>query len=533
MAQFLVVLDTGEQKLISSGKSRLRIGRMADSEIHLDEAVVSRRHAEIYRDEGDYFVQDAGSRNGTLVNGKRISEPAKLGTGDVIGVGNARIVFEPTDSVSFLKERGAAQPTSAISLSERPSPSRMAPLVLLETVADIARRIVQDMPLEQLLDSILEMCTAKTKAERAAIMLLDEEGNLVPRAYLSLARAHSRFAISSSIATKAIEDNQALLIKDVAGDDDFKMSESVASLSIRSAICTPLWNGEKTVGVLYVDTTSADHQFDETDLLFFSTLSGMIAEKIENVMLAEVAREKQRLDAELAIATEIQTKLFPAKIPEIAGYDLSAFNRPCNEVGGDYFDAILMGDLIALALADVAGKGVGAAMLMSNLQAILQLRAPECTDPAELMSRINSDLLDRVGEGRFVTCVYLLLDTRTGRILYSNAGHNPPMHYRANGQIEELEVSGVPLGILPDMPYETTEFDLSPGGVLLVFSDGITESMNKDEDLFGEDRLKQVLADSAGMDAHGIRGAIFSAVDTFRQEVPYSDDMTLIVLKRT
>jgi serine phosphatase RsbU (regulator of sigma subunit)/pSer/pThr/pTyr-binding forkhead associated (FHA) protein len=533
MASFLVILGTGEQKLVTSQKKSLRIGRLPDSEIFVDEQVISRRHAEVYRSDSTYYVQDAGSRNGTLLNGERISQPAELTPGDVIGVGNSRIVFEPSEGLSFLKEQGAAEPSSTINLSSPAPPKKiMAPVMLLETVADIARQIVQDKPLEGILDVILGLCVEKTNAERAAIMLINEEGELVPRAYLSKARSQAKFAISRSIAKKAIDENQSLLIKDVAGDDDFKMSESIASLRIRSAICTPLWNGEKTVGVLYVDTTEPDHQFAEIDLLFFSTLSGMIAEKIENAMLADIAREKQRLDAELEIATEIQNGLFPSEIPRIPGYDLSAFNRPCTEVGGDYYDVVDLRGSVGMAIGDVAGKGIGAAMLMSNLQALLRLRAQETFEPSTLLSKLNTDLVGRVGEGRFVTFFYLLLDHSRHQIAYCNAGHNPPLLCKATGEISDLEVSGMPLGILPDIPYKTSRIDLGLGDVLLLYSDGISECMNEAGDLFGEERLKEVLTGAVSSDAHGIRGAIFSAVDDFRQAQPYSDDMTLIVLKR-
>jgi serine phosphatase RsbU (regulator of sigma subunit) len=534
LASFLVIAGSGEQRLVSSKKSLLRIGRLPESEIYLDEPVVSRRHADIYKSDASYYVKDMGSRNGTLVNGERISQPTEISPGDTVGIGNSQIVYEPSEGISFLKEQGAAEPTSSVSLAA-PTPSggqMMAPLVLLETVAEIATQMVQDKPLESLLDSILNLCVDKTHAERAAIMLNDEEGKLAPRAYLSRAKTHTQFAISRSIARQAMESNQAILIKDVAGDDNLKMSESIASLQIRSAICTPLWNGEKTVGVLYVDTTEPEHQFGDIDLLFYSTLSGMIAEKIQNALLADIARDKRRLDAELEIATQIQHRLFPAKIPVIESYDLSAFNRSCTEVGGDYFDVINVDGGVGIAIADVSGKGIGAAMLMSNLQAMLQIRAGEFADPSELIECMNIDLISRMGEGQFITMFYLALNPEEGRIRYCNAGHNPPYLLRKNGDIVDLKVSGMPLGILPDLKYETSEIEIATGDVLLLYSDGITECMDGGDDMFGEDRLKEVLKQAAGGDAHGIRGAIFSAVDTFRQDEPYSDDMTLIVLKR-
>jgi len=275
-----------------------------------------------------------------------------------------------------------------------------------------------------------------------------------------------------------------------------------------------------------------DRQFADIALLFFSTLSGMIAEKIENVMLADIAREKRRLDAELEIAIEIQNGLFPSEIPEVPGYDLSAFNRPCTEVGGDYYDVVPAGKNTGMAIADVSGKGIGAAMLMSSLQALLRLRAAEGIDPSQLVSKLNSDLISRVGEGRFITLFYLILDPAAHKIRYSNAGHNPPMLRRTSGETSCLEVSGMPLGILPEIAYGTSEAELGPGDVLILYSDGITECMNGDGDMFGEERLEEVLAATASEDAQGIRGAIFSAVDQFRQDRPYSDDMTLIVLKR-
>jgi sigma-B regulation protein RsbU (phosphoserine phosphatase) len=526
LASFLVITATGEQRLVSSKKGLLRIGRLPESEIYLDEPVVSRRHADIYKSDSAYYVKDMGSRNGTLVNGERISRPTEISSGDTVGIGNSRIIFEPTEGISFLKERGAAEPTSSVSLGV-PTPTgaqMMAPLVLLETVADIATQMVQDKPLEALMDSILSLCVDKTHAERAAIMLFDEDNNLVPRAYLSRAKTNTQFAISSSIARQAIDSNQAILVKDVAGDDNLRMSESIASLKIRSAICTPLWNGEDT---------EAEHQFGEIDLLFYSTLSGMVAEKIQNAMLADIAREKRRLDAELEIATAIQHRLFPAKIPKIEGYDLSAFNRPCNEVGGDYFDIIRVRGGAGMAIADVSGKGIGAAMLMSNLQAILQIRAGEFGDPCLLMECMNEDVSTRVGEGQFITMFYLNLNPEEGRIRYCNAGHNPPYLLRRTGDLVTLEVSGMPLGILPELKYETSEVEIASGDVLLLYSDGITECMDRREDQFGEERLKEVLRESAEGDAHAIKGAIFSAVDTFRQDEPFSDDMTLIVLKRT
>ena len=529
-----MALGTGEEKILSSEKSILAVGRMVDSEIFIDEPVVSRRHAEIFRSGDTYFVRDVGSRNGTFLNGKRVFQPAELTPGNVISVGASKIVFEPTETLVLLKDQMTEKPSSTVSLAKPPSSNQiMAPLVLLETVAAIARQLVQTMPLESLMDSVLRLCVEKTAAERAAILLVDKDENLTPRAYFSRSKAGGKFAISQSIARKAIRENQAILIKDVAGDENLRMSESIASLRIRSAICTPLWNGEKTVGVLYVDTTEMDRQFGETDLLFYSSLSGMIAEKIENALLGEIAKEKEKLDTEIAIAKDIQHNLFPREIPRIEGYDVSCYNRPSREVGGDYFDVMTTGAFYGIAIADVSGKGIGAAMLMSNLQAILRSKAGIVGGAGEMLRQMNVDLLDRVGRGRFITAVYLILDPVTCRFAYANAGHNPPMVVTTAGEISVLEVSGIPLGILPSAEYPAFELMVRPGDLVVLYSDGVTECMTKDGDFFGEERLKQILGEQHTRSAAEIAEAIVMAVDAFREEEPISDDMTLVVLKRT
>ncbi len=531
IAKFLVQLQSGEQRLITSRKPLITIGRLPQNEIHLHDPLVSRRHAEIYRDKTSYWLRDLGSRNGTFLNGESISGPVQLKPGDKVNAGNCLIVFQPP-TPSLLTEKQESVPSSTMSLAKPKLPKLNAPLEMLTSVAEIARQIVMDQPLEQTLQSILEICLERTSGERAAILTLDENSNLVPKAYLSKSPTRERFALSRSIAHRAIAANEALLIRDVAGEHDLKASESIANLKIRSAICTPLWNGEQTVGVLYIDTTRADRQFDEVDLLFFSTLSGMIAEKIQNATLAEIAREKQRLDAELRIAAQIQSQLLPSDLPSVDGYEIAAFNRACTEVGGDYYDVFAADSRIVIAVADVAGKGIGAAMLMSNLQAALRIRSDTSKDVGEVLQSLNADLIDRVGEGRFITCFLMSLDPQTGKVAYANAGHNPPIVVRGGKQIERVEAAGLPLAILVESDYEAHSITLEPSDLILLYSDGVTECFNKDGELFGEERLEAILKQISPQSAKDVIKTIVGALDEFRQDRPFSDDVTLVVVKR-
>jgi len=524
-----VIHTPDEQRLVSSEKQTIRIGRLPDNEIHIDEPSVSRRHAILTRIDGNHILTDQGSRNGTTVNGTRVSSSA-LSCGDTIGVGLVKIIYEPMINGDI--SSGEVDVVSETLYAPPPSSQTAAPLELLETVTDIARQAGGNSSLEELLDSILALCVEKTGAERASIMLLNDTGQLVPCAYHSTMPSSDPFAISRTIARKAIAENKAQLIRDVAGSAGRDISQSIVDLKIRSAICVPLSRGETILGVLFLDTTRHERQFGKVDLLFFSTLSALIAEKITNARLCEIAREKQRLDAELVTASDIQAHLYPAALPAIEGYDVSVLVRPCREMGGDYFDVYAVGDTFVIAIADVIGKGIGAAMLMSNLQAMVRSLAQQFTDPSLLLERINADLISRVGEGRFITCFLMTLHPRNGRIWYANAGHNQPLLHRCTGEIMPLEVSGIPLGILDDSRYEAFETELAAGDVLLLYSDGITECRGGRDELFGEERLRSVLVQASGVDACGIRNAVFTAVDAFRQDQPCADDMALVVVKR-
>ena len=533
MPSFLVIPPSGGQRLISSQKKSLRIGRLTDCEIAVEDPRVSRRHAEVYRTETGCYLHDAGSRNGTFFNGTRVGVPVELAPGDTIMVGNTRIIYEPSAVMCLLGEKASAEAVSFVDVSVLPHEDQaVTPLIFLEAVADIARQMVQDRPLEGLLDSILKLCVEKTGAERAAILLVREHDQLYPCAYRSRAQDHAPFALSRSIARKAIEGKKAILIKDVTGDEELKTSESVLGLRIRSAICTPLWNGEKMLGVLYVDSTSPAHPLGEVDLLFFSSLSGMVAGRIENAILTDVAREKHRLDEEVETARMIQSRLFPRQLPSIDGYDVAAFTRSCTEVGGDYFDVIPCGGKFGIAIADVVGKGIGAAMLMSNLQALLHSRTAEFSDPALLLRAMNAELISRVGEDRFITFFYLLLDPESDWILYVNGGHNQPLLSKRTGKISPLLATGLPLGILEEADYETLRLELETGDILLLYTDGITECENMSGEMFGKERLKNILAHAADVEVDAIKTAICEAVNSFRGDAPMRDDMTFVVLRK-
>lgn len=263
-----------------------------------------------------------------------------------------------------------------------------------------------------------------------------------------------------------------------------------------------------------------------------------------NEMAAAVKRgrdeaiAREQLERELRIAREIQERLLPHAMPQIPGFEISGTSLPSQQVGGDYFDFLDMeSGHLGIAIADVSGKGIPAALLMANLQASLHGQAAETGDISKVVSRMNNLLARFTDSHMFATFFYGLLDRGRRALTYVNAGHNPPFHFHADGSYERLGPGGLLIGFLPDQSYEQKTFDILPGEVLVFFTDGITEAVRAgprtDGDKhFGEDRLIQVIRRNLSRRASGIQEAVLEAVAAHTAGAPQSDDITLVVIKR-
>src|SRR5262249_38102221 len=244
--------------------------------------------------------------------------------------------------------------------------------------------------------------------------------------------------------------------------------------------------------------------------------------------------QAQKVEAELARASEIQKILLPATSPPIPGYLLHGSSEPARVVGGDLFDYIdLPGGRYGLALGDVAGKGYPAALLMTAFQASLRALAELDLPPAETIDRLNRLLFRRFPDNRFVTFFYGVLDPTADTLTYVNAGHCPPWVLRANGDAEELGVTGGPLGMFEKGDFESKVIDLEPGALFVCYSDGVTEVSDPEGDLFGEDNLLSLLKTVKDLRPADIIEKITSVIAVHHQNAPPDDDITLVVLKRT
>jgi len=245
---------------------------------------------------------------------------------------------------------------------------------------------------------------------------------------------------------------------------------------------------------------------------------------------AQSRQVSEKLEQELADAEEIQRALLPKELPRIQGVDIAVAWQPVRAVGGDYFDVLKFGDdHTGVCIADVAGKGMPAALLMSNVQAVVKLFASETLAPGELCARVNSVVCENIVPNRFISCFYALLDMQARKISYANAGHYPPMLVRG-GRCLRLTQGGPVLGVFPDQSYPQHEIDVRSGDCLVLFTDGVTEARNTAGDEFGEDRLQELLVNGQTLSAAGLREKIMSAVTEFG-EGNFDDDVTLMVLR--
>jgi serine phosphatase RsbU (regulator of sigma subunit) len=290
----------------------------------------------------------------------------------------------------------------------------------------------------------------------------------------------------------------------------------------------------RVIGLVYVDSRSFVHEFTPDDLNLLTVLANVAAIRIERERLVEIERQEQRRTVDLEQAAEIQRGILPRGTPEISNVDLCGHNAPCRTVGGDYYDFFPYEDgKVAVVLGDVAGKGMSAALLMSNLQARVQILAEQPFDLAKMMHKLDQSIAAKCPDNRFITMFFGVVDPMTRKVVYCNAGHNPPLLIRANGATTPLEAMGTVLGILPEVGYEQGESPFEPGDLLAIYSDGVTEAENPDGEEFGEKRLARLLAEHRQSDSETIIAQVLEAVDQWTGGAPAADDVTLVVARMT
>ncbi|MGH7128372.1 MAG: SpoIIE family protein phosphatase, partial [Planctomycetaceae bacterium] len=500
----LVVLQSGEAVPHELAGDLAVLGRHPECDIQLHSNMVSRKHAQIVRDGGGYFVEDLGSGNGTFVNGKRINERTPLGHEDRIKLGPILLRFESEASAdgsgprkklppdTFKVDIASGDRDSATIMGEVENPSGFGildvrPEAKLKGIIEIARSLAGTVDLKDLLPRVLDtLFHIFPHADRGCVLLRHpESGEMV-----AAAQKHRRsdedesVRISRTVLSKVLEAKSGILSADAAEDSRFSAAESISNLSIRSIMCVPLLDLDgEPMGVINIDTQNPVNQFKKDDLELLMAVAGQASLCYENARLLVSHMEMLKRDNEMAIARRVQHALLPKDLPKVAGYQFFASYDAAQEVGGDYYDSFLLPDnRICLAFGDVAGKGVPGALLMSRISSCVQTIVPHVPDVGRAIRAINNHMCAGMAEGRFVTFVLVIIDLNTHEMSLVNAGHMTPLIRGPNSHVEEFgeDATGIPIGIMDGFPYETVQRVLEPGETVVIITDGVDEAMDPD-----------------------------------------------------
>ncbi len=536
---------------IELGPHAVTLGRAADNAVPLGDPFCSSRHA-VIRPTGDGFVvEDAGSKNGTYLNGRRLEAPTALRTGDEIRVGGVRIVFDRPLSVAVEMTDESASVTRVNTvvpiqdLLRRPGLPTGAGTPgpdgsqddreIAAVLGEVSQALLLHRPLDELLDHIMGLISVHVSMDRGVLMLVEGEP---PRLQIKSVRINSpslqaeKIQVSRGIVAMAYEQRLSVMTTDAAADPRFMARESIVAAGIRSALCVPLWNNKAVIGVLYADRLSLARAFTEKDLRLLTLLANLAAVKIENAVLAEDTVKKERMERELALAAKIQKDLLPRQTPSLPGLDIAGRNVPCLEVGGDYYDYIPLGqDRIGIAIADVSGKGVSASLLMASLRAALHSELRPDHDLAVMGAKLSDFVLKSSPINDFITFFWGELEIGTGRLRYINAGHPAPIICGPGRPPRQLDGTGLALGMLPGATYDVGEATLAAGETWILYTDGITESRRADSEEYGPERLAELSCPSEGC-AAAVIDRVFDGLEAFSGTKAGADDRTLVVIKR-
>ena len=567
-------------QIVELSGDRMVMGRHPSCQIVLDNAAVSRNHAQIRESHGTYFLEDLRSRNGTVVNGEKIQGQTELKDGDEIRVCEVVLRFHigtpPADPAGSLPpaleipkqlERSTTVPEIADKFSQLAGPfggkfladdsgegssiitsldlsssrhPRIAvrPEAKLRAVMEISHNLARTLKIEEVLPRILEsLFKIFPQADRGFVVLKDtSSGELQVKALRTRREGQGEVArLSMTILREAMSKARAILTADAASDKRFNLSESVTNLRIRSVMCVPLVTlAHEVLGAIQIDTLDSSLQFSEDDLEVLASVASQAALGLENAQLHTAALKQRDLERDLDFATQVQLGFLPNKRPQVPGYEFFDFYEAAQRVGGDLFDYVSLPDgRLGISVGDVAGKGVPAALLMARLYADARYELLTSATPAEAMTHLNAGLTQGGLGHRFITMAFVILDPKAHTLTIVSAGHLPPLHRTKRGKVEPLatKTAALPLGIRPDTAYQQTEVKMGAGDSVVLYTDGVTEAMNAANELYGITRLSAFMKTAPGR-AEALGEGIVANLEEFCAGLPQRDDICLICFHR-
>jgi serine phosphatase RsbU (regulator of sigma subunit) len=546
-----VIAPDQSRQTVTVTHSPFLIGRgETDNSIALLDGRISRHCAAIVMDGSGYRIEDRGNRYGVFVNGVKVLQKP-LRDGDMIGfgiddsyhvvfhVGSAPDVSEPPEVANLLTRIG--------SLSQLASSRSADGLSKLNLLLEATSLLHSQLPLDSVLGSMLDHAISITHADRGLLIEPDEAG--VMRVHLARNNkgdilAPETINPSQTAVNQAIGKESSVITENLnLAGVDLKSAESVVVQGLRAVVAIPLYASTREIavtggdlrqhgpllGLIYLDSRRIA-AFSAIDRQILDALGLQAASILDNALLVQKERERQRLEQELSIARTIQQALVPHGLNDFPHLAVTGVHHPCTEVGGDYFDVVPVDEeRTAFLIADVSGKGLGAALLTTMLQGALSGLSMGA-DPVRVFNHVNKFLCEHAEVGRYATMFIGIVD-RDGMLEYIKAGHPSPLLLR-NGEVSELYHDGsFPVGLIAEADYESARLQLEPEDTLVLFSDGVTEAENLKHDLFEVAGLSHALAGMQDVPVEVLRESVLDAVSDFTRGASQSDDITLLVVR--
>jgi phosphoserine phosphatase RsbU/P len=539
-----IISPENTRRSVPVAASPFAIGRgEVGNQLAIPDRRISRNCAAILFADGQYILEDRGNQLGVFVNGERVSR-RNLQEGDTVtfGVENSyQVVFHPTAPETSIE--------NLLTRMGRISSSETSPIGLgkLNLLLEATMLLHSQLPLDAVLEAMLDRAITITNAERGLLLEATASGSLhnrLARRAGGLTMPTEGFSPTQTALRMAVESQTGVITGDLQqADVALQGAQSIIAQQLRSVVAIPLYamprasTAESVVdvqrgeflGVLYLDSRRPA-AFSKLDRQILDALAVEAASILDNARLVERERQRQRLEQELSIAREIQQALLPRGFRDFPHLAISAVNTPCHAVGGDYFDVFPMSDdRTAFVIADVAGKGIGAALLTTMLQGALSGMTLGA-DPARVFHHINDFLCNHTDVGRYATMFFGMLD-RKGNLDYLNAGHPSPLLIRRGEVIEIFTQGSYPVGLIPDAKYAAVRETLEPGDTLVLFSDGVTEAADLEERMFGVPRLSEALAGQHEAPLDQLQKRVMDSVENFVRGADQADDITLLFIR--
>jgi serine phosphatase RsbU (regulator of sigma subunit) len=546
-----VISPDGARRFARVTQTPFLIGRGAETGNHLQlsDRRISRTCAAIVVEANKHYIEDRGQRRGLFVNGQKV-ESRELQDGDLISFG-----VEDSYEIIYRSAANAAEQSIPNLLT------RMEHITGSDVVASAGARLSKldqllaatallhsQLPLDEVLGMMLDHAISVMDADRGVLLEADDKGALhvrLARRSGGLRLPPESLAPSQTAIQLALRKQEAVITEDLAqAEMDLQAAQSIVAQRLRAVVVIPLYafshakTAESVVnlkqgqflGVLYLDSRRPA-AFSKLDRQLLDAFTDQAASILDNARLVARERERQRLEEQINIARDIQQALLPRNFRDYPHLSVTGCNFPCLSVGGDYFDVFPLGEnRTAFLIADVSGKGLGAALLTTMLQGVLSGMTLG-TDPARLFNHLNRFLCDHAEVGRYATMFFGILDQQGG-LEYINAGHPSPILIRQNGSAEEAFTEGsFPVGLVPQAEYFTAAVKLEPGDTLVLFSDGVTEAMDPKEDFFGIPRLVQMLTGHNDTPLDELQKLLLEAVENFSRGASQADDLTLLLVR--